>query len=105
MLTEMYERYLCWTIATVPTGFFFSLEDWSSERSQKDLAYMLTHDLLFWIYYSVKYVCGGGDFSRWCHWLFCFQSISDKKKITLTQISKRKTHLKRNLSNKFFFII
>lgn len=58
------------------------------------------------IYYSgfitLWNVCvGGGDFSRWCHWLFCFQSISDKKKITLTQISKRKTYLKRNYLTSF----
>lgn len=30
MLNEMYERYLCWTITTVPTGFFFS--GWKIER-------------------------------------------------------------------------
>ena len=50
---------------------------------------MLICDLLFWIYYSVKR--GKKAFSRWCHWLFCFQSISDKKNITWAQVKEIRT--------------
>lgn len=77
----MHESYLSWTIATVPTGFFFGGEGFGRlerafiGKSERSSLHAYTWFIILW---KVKKKA----FSRCCHWLFCFQSISDMENIT-----------------------